>query len=1031
MVLSDLAIKRPVLATVASLLIVVVGAAALMRLPVREYPNVDKPVVTVTTAYTGAAPEIVATEVTEVIEGAISGVDGVDRIESSSREGRSRTVIEFASSRNVDAASNDVREAVSRVLSDLPEEADPPEVVKADADAQPVLRLSLTSERLSPADLTDLAERTIVERLSTVTGVGQVEVYGERRYAIRVWLDRRALAARGLAVGDVEAALRRGNVELPSGTLEAPSRQFTVRTESRLSTPDEFRDVVVGRVGDYPIRLGEVARVERGVEDDSTIVRAQGASAIGLGVLRQSEANTIAVSNGVRAQLASIRPLLPEGVDLQVTSDDATFIQASIKEVVKALLLAVGLVVLVIFLFLGSLRATLIPAVTIPVSIVGTFTLLAGFGFSINVLTLLALLLAIGLVVDDAIVVLENVQRRVDGGESPLLGAYLGTRQVTFAVLGTSLALVAVFVPISFIPGDIGRLFAEFGIALASAVALSTFVALSLTPMLCARMIRPVGGGWLTGRIERAIGRLTRWYRAVLVRALAAPIVVLAIAGAVATFAAFLFVSLPQELVPQEDRGGFFVSSSAPEGATIQATNKGAKSVDAVLQPLLKNGEATRILSIVGFRNQPNRAFTIVGLGDYDARKRSQMDIVDSLRGPLGTIPDVRAVPINRSGLGSSSGSQGVQFIVGGPDYADVEDWVERIIALARDNPGLADVDTDYAKTRPLLSVAIDRPKAENLGISAEDIAATLQTMLASRQVTSYIDRSRSYQVILQAQAEDRQSPGDLENIFVRAQSGDLVPLSALVTTRMAAAPPDLERFDRLPSIEIDASLVGDYDLGAAIAYFDQIAAEELPVEARTSFNGAAREFQRTSNGLYLTFGLALLVVFLVLAAIFESFIHPLVIMLSVPLAVSAAFASLVLVGGSLNIYSQIGIIMLVGLTAKNGILIVEFANQLRDEGRSVREAILEGSVLRLRPILMTVASTILGAVPLAIATGAGSESRSAIGVVVIGGLGVASVLTLFVTPVLYDLLARFTRPAGAVAVELDRAMEGTQQPAE
>ncbi|MCB1884026.1 MAG: efflux RND transporter permease subunit [Geminicoccaceae bacterium] len=1031
MVLSDLAVKRPVLATVASLLIVVVGAASLLRLPVREYPNVDKPVVTVTTTYTGAAPEIVATEVTEVIEGAISGVDGVDRIESSSREGRSRTVIEFGSSRNVDAAANDVREAVSRVLGDLPEEANQPEVVKADADAQPVLRLALTSERLSPAELTDLAERTIVERLSTVAGVGQVEVYGERRHAIRVWLDRRALAARELVVGDVEAALRRSNVELPSGTLEAPDRQFTVRTESRLSTPEQFRDIVVGRVGDYPIRLGEVARVERGVEDDSTIVRAQGASAIGLGVLRQSEANTIAVSNDVRAQLESIRPLLPDGVSLDVTSDDATFIEASIQEVVKALLLAVGLVVLVIFLFLGSIRATLIPAVTIPVSIVGTFTLLAAFGFSINVLTLLALLLAIGLVVDDAIVVLENVQRRVDGGEPPLLGAYLGTRQVTFAVLGTSLALVAVFVPISFIPGDIGRLFAEFGIALASAVALSTFVALSLTPMLCARMIRPVGGGWLVGGIGRAINRLARWYRAVLVRALGAPVLVLGIAGGVAALAALLFVGLPQELVPQEDRGGFFVSSSAPEGATIEATDRGARKVDAVLQPLLGKGEATRILTIVGFRNQPNRAFTIVGLSDYGARERGQMAIVDSLRGPLSAIPDVRAVPINRSGLGSSSGSQGVQFIVGGPDYADVEDWVDRIIARARQNPNLADVDTDYAKTRPQLSVTIDRPKAEDLGISAEDIAATLQTMLASRQVTSYVDRSRSYEVILQARDRDRREPADLENIFMRAASGALVPLSALVTTKMAAAPPDLERFDRLPSIEIDASLVGDYDLGAAIAYFDEIAAEELPVEARTSFDGAAREFQRTSNGLYVTFGLALLVVFLVLAAIFESFVHPLIIMLSVPLAVSAAFASLVLVGGSLNIYSQIGIIMLVGLTAKNGILIVEFANQLRDEGRSVRDAILEGSVLRLRPILMTVASTILGAVPLAIASGAGAESRSAIGIVVIGGLGVASVLTLFVTPVLYDLLARFTRPAGAVAVDLDRAMAGARQPAE
>ncbi len=1026
MILSDLAIKRPVLATVASLLIVVVGLAALVRLPVREYPDVDEPVVSITTTYTGAAPEVIDNEITEVIEGAVSGVDGVRRIESTSREGRGRTVIEFSGARDVDAAANDVREAIGAILGELPEEADRPEIFKADADAQPILRLSLTSGRLSPAELTDLAERTVVERLSTVTGVGQVEVYGERRFAIRVWLDRRAMAARGITVQDVEDALRRSNVQLPSGRLEAPARQLTVRTDSRLGTPEEFEGVVVGRVGDYPIRLGQVARIERGVEDDATVVRAQGASAIGLGVLRQAQANTIAVSNGVRAQLDTIRPLLPEGVGLEVTSDDAVFIEASIYEVIKALLIAVVLVVLVIFSFLGSVRATLIPAVTIPVAIVGTFALLSALGFSINVLTLLALLLAIGLVVDDAIIVLENVQRRVDAGEGRLLGAYLGARQVTFAVIGTSLALVAVFVPISFIPGDIGRLFTEFGLVLASAVALSTFVALSLTPMLCSKALKPVaGGGWLIGGIEATIGRLTRWYRFALERALAVPIIVLALALGVAALAAALYVNLPQELVPEEDRGGFFVIGTAPEGATVEATDRGVRAIEAVLEPLLKSGEATRILSIVGFRNQPNRSFTIVGLSDYAERGRSQMAIVDSLRGPLSTIPDLRAIPINRSGLGSSGGSQGVQFIVGGPDYADVEAWSERIVERARENPDLADVDTDYAKTRPLLNLKINRPQAEDLGISAEDIAATLQTMLASRQVTDYIDRSRAYDVVVQAQDGDRQEPDDLKNILVRSDAGTLVPLSALVTIEATAAPPDLERFDRLPAIEVKASLVGDDDLGGAIAYFERIAREELPVEARTSFDGAAREFQQASSGLYLTFGLSLLVVFLVLAAIFESFIHPLVIMLSVPLAVSAAFASLVLVGGSLNIYSQIGVIMLVGLTAKNGILVVEFANQLRDEGRPVREAIVEGAALRLRPILMTVASTILGAVPLVVGSGAGAESRVAIGTVVIGGLGVATLLSLFVTPILYDLLARFTRPARAVAVDLERAMAG------
>ena len=1037
MLLSDLAIKRPVLATVASLLLVVLGIASLRHLPVREYPDIDVPIVSITTLYTGAAPEVIDNEITQVIEGAVGRVDGLTGIESSSGDGRASTVLRFTATRDIDEATNDVREAIGTVLGELPEGAERPEVLKADIDAQPVLRLALTSEHLVAAELTDLAERVVVDRIATVPGVAQAEIFGQRRFAIRVWLDRRALAARGLTVQDVEVALRRSNIQLPSGRLEAPARQLSVRTDSRLRSPEDVAAVVVGRVGDYLVRLGEVARVERGIEDDDTIVRARGANAVGIGVLQQAEANTVAVSRGVRARVEAIAPLLPEGVTLEVTSDDAVFIEAAIRAVVEALLVAVALVVFVIFVFLGSLRATLIPAVTIPVAIIGTFVLLDALGFTINVLTLLALLLAVGLVVDDAIVVLENAQRRTDMGEGTLLGAYRGTRQVTFAVVGTSLALLAVFVPISFMPGVIGPLFAEFGLVLAAAVTISTFVALSLTPMLCSKMLKPVAGaGWAVRAIGAGLDALTRWYLAALRLALAAPIVVLGLALGITVLAVALFAALPQELVPREDRGGFFVRSTAPQGATVAATDRGARAVEAVLQPLLESGEATGVISVVGFRNRPNQVFTIVRLSERGVRARTQMEIVDALREPLAAIPDVRAYPLDRSGLGLGLGFSGggseaaLRLVVGGPDFATVEAWSERIVARAAENPNLADVEAEIAKTRPLLNLQIDRLKAEDLGISAEDIASTLQTMLASRHVTDYIDRGRAYDVILQAGAGDREDTADLENILVRADSGALVPLSALVTIEPTAAPPDLERVDRMPAIEVSAGLVGGYDLGAAIAYVEGIAREELPDEARITFDGAARDFQDAATALLLTFAFTLLIVFLVLAAIFESFVHPFIIMLSVPLAVGAALASLVLVGGSLNVYSQIGVIILIGLTAKNGILIVDFANQLRDEGKGVREAVMMGSALRLRAILMTVASTILGAVPLVLATGAGAESRAAIGTVVIGGLGAATILTLFVTPVLYDLLARFTRPAGAIAADLERAMAGEDRDA-
>ena len=1034
MVLSDISIKRPVFATVLSALILVIGLAALLRLPVRELPDVDAARVTVSVAYEGAAPEIIDTEIVELVEGAVSGIEGIRTITSRSRLGSSRTVIEFESSRNIDEAANDVRDSVGRMSGNLPDDAEDPRIVKADSDSDPVMRISITSDRLTPAEISDYADRFIVDRLSTLDGVAQVDIFGERRFAIRIWLERQALAARNLAVEDVEAALRRNNVELPAGKLESATRQFTVRTDTRLRHVEEFENIVVDRIGGYPIRLAEVAQVELGVEDDDSVVRADGRAAVGLGVIRQAQANTVAVSQHVREQIDRIQPTLPDGMTITVSSDDAIFIEQSIWEVIEALGISVALVILVIFLFLYSPSATLVPAVTIPVAVIGTFALIHAFGFSINVLTLLALLLAIGLVVDDAIVVLENVQRRVETGERPLVAAFLGTRQVTFAVIATSLTLIAVFVPISFLQGNVGRLFTEFGFVLASAVAISSLVALTLCPMLCSKLLRSASRpGPIARGLEAGLRALSHGYRSLLDRTLRVPLVVLFLALTFSAGSVWLYADLPKELTPTEDRGVFFIPITAPQGSTVAYTDRSTREIEAMATALRDSGEARRVFALVGRYGQPHQGFVVIGLTDWSTRERSQQEIIRSLVPEITAVPGVRAFPASPSALGQGGSSQPLRIVIGGPNYESIQEWADAIVRRAQQNPRLENIDTDFEATQPQFNVLIDRRRADDLGVEVEQIGRTLQTMLASREVTNYIDRGREYPVILQARQDDRGTPTDLANIFIRSGStGQLVPLTTLVDLEEVASAPELRRYDRLPSITISAALGDGYDLGSAIDFMREIAAEELPVEARLGFAGQSRQYLETSGGVLMTFALALVIVFLVLAAQFESFVHPLIIMLGVPLALTGGLASLWLTGNSLNVYSQIGAVLLIGLVAKNGILMVEFANQLRNQGMSVREAILEGSALRFRPILMTVISTILGALPLVLATGAGAESRMAIGVVIIGGLGFASILTLFVTPVLYHLLARFTRPINAIETELAASLaERQRQPAE
>jgi len=1023
--LSDFCIKRPVFATVLSLLIVVLGVASMLRLPIRELPDVDSAIITVRVNYQGAAPEIVDTEIVEPIEGAIAGISGVKTITSSSQRGSGRTVIEFDTGRDIDQAANDVRDAVGQVSASLPEDADEPRVTKSDDDDDPVMRIAIISDRMPAAEINDYAERFIIDRLATLQGVAQIEVFGERRYAMRIWLDRLAMAARNLTVEDVENALERNNIELPAGELISASRQFTIRTVSRLSTVADFENVVISRFAGFPIRLADIARVERGVEDDTTIVRSDGKQAVGLGVLRQSQANTIAISKLVNEQIEQLRPTLPEGMDMVVGSDDAEFIEASIREVLTALGIAILLVVLVIFTFLASLRATLVPAVTIPVAVIGAFVGIHALGFSVNVLTLLALILAIGIVVDDAIVVLENIQRRVDQGEPPLAAGMRGTHQVTFAVIATSLTLIAVFVPLSFMEGQVGRLFTEFGFVLSIAVVISTLVALSLCPMLCSRLLRPAAGEKGIGRwIHRGLDRLANGYRRILAYVLQLQVLVLTLAVLVGGASFWLYLDLPKELTPKEDRGVFFIPVQTLQGSTAVFSDGQVKKVEEAVAPLAENGDAARIFSIIARRGTPNSSFVVVRLADWSERNKDSSAIARGVQPALGKISGARAFAIVPSGLGLRGSRSPLRVVIGGPNYDSVKLWADQIIAAAETNPNLQNVESDFEENQPQLDVLIDRERADDLDIGIETISETLQTMLASSESTSYVDRGREYEVILQARPEDRQTPTDLANIFVRSGNGDaLVPLAALVSTEEKADAPTLSRYDRLPAITISASLAEGYDLGQAIEDMQAIAAETLPVEARLGFAGQSLQFLETSGGVAVTFALALLIVYLVLAAQFESFIHPLIIMLSVPLATSGALLALWLTGSSLNVYSQVGVILLVGLMAKNGILIVEFANQLRDQGLSIREAVLEASTIRLRPIVMTVLSTMLGAVPLAIASGAGAESRSAIGLVIIGGLGLASFLTLFVTPVLYDLLARFTRPAAETSAELERSL--------
>ena len=1010
MILSDISIRRPVLATVMSLMIILIGLIAFDRLPVREYPNIDAPVVSVRTVYPGASAAVMESQITKPLEDSLSGIEGIRTIKSVSREAVSQITVEFVQSRDPEAAANDTRDRVARVRGLLPGEAEDPVVAKIEADAQAIIWLAFSSDRQSPLEITDYADRVVADQLKTLPGVASVIVGGQRRYAMRVWLDPSRMAALGVTVQDVETALRSQNTELPSGRIEGPMREFTVLAETDLKTPEEFERVIIRESGGALVRLGDLGRAEIGAEDERNIVRVNGRAAVGLGIVKQSTANTLEVARAVKAELPRIEAELPEGMQIRVGFDSSIFIEKSIDAVYTTMIEAMVLVVAVIFLFLRNWRATLIPFVTIPVSLIGAFIFLYAMGFTINVLTLLGLVLAIGLVVDDAIVMLENIYRHIEEGMPPYEAAVKGAKEIGFAVVAMTLTLVAVFAPLAFAEGNTGKLFTEFAMTVAAAVLVSGFVALTLTPMMASKMLRhETRHGAFFNFGERMLNGLNTGYTRGLTRVVRHPVIVAVVFVLVAVAAFGLLKSLKSELAPTEDRGFFIGFMLAPEGSSLQYTDQYARQLEGIYQNVPEVRTAFVVVAPGLERPNPvNTALSFVMLDPWEERSRSQMDITASL-GPqmfMG-MPGVLAFPINPPSLGQSFRNPPLQFVVQAPSYDELNTAVEALMAKVREYPGLSNPDTDLKLTKPQLKVDINRDKAAQMGVGVDTIGRTLETLLGGREVTRFKRDSEQYDVIVQLDPAARAVPQDLTALYVRGRDGGLTPLSNLVALTETVAPKELNHFNRQRAAIISANIAPGYTLGEALAFMDQAAADTLPPNARTTLDGQSREFRESGQTLLITFALALVIIYLVLAAQFESFVSPFIIMLTVPLAATGALLALKLSGGTLNVYSQIGLVMLVGLITKHGILIVEFANQLRARGKRKVEAVIEAASLRLRPILMTTAAMVLGAVPLALASGAGAESRSPIGWVIVGGLLLGTLLTLFIIPVAYTLLTR------------------------
>ncbi|MBZ8178812.1 efflux RND transporter permease subunit [Oscillatoria salina] len=1015
---TDFFIKRPVFASVCSLLIVLLGIVAYTRLPVQEYPSIDPPVVTVTSVYPGANPEVVETEVTEILEAEINGVDGIKTLSSQSSQSTSTITVQFELDRDLDTAAQDVRDRVGRVRGELPDNVEAPVVSKESGSSSPIIWFALYGENLTTLQLSDYADRVIVDALESVSGVSSVIIGGERRYAMRIWLDARQLAARNLTVLDVEEALRSQNVQIPSGIVEGEFNEYAVQTLGRLQAPEEYQDLVIRSNPDgSQTRLEDVGRAEIGAENYRSFVRFKGQAAVGLGVVKLSDANTLAVANGVKEKMQELSENFPAGMQYQVASDDSEFVAIAIEEVWKSLFLAIALVVLVIFLFLHDWRSTIIPAITIPIALTGAFAIMYFLDFSVNTLTLFALTLATGLVVDDTIVVLENIVRYIEQENyPPFRAASVGVAEVVFAVIATTIVLIAVFAPVGFSGGTTGKLFTEFALTLAGAVVLSSFVALTLAPPLSARLLRRNSklGGWFFNSLEWGLNRLNAIYQWSLKQLMKLKFVaiVLFVASLVITY--FLYNQIPQEFLPTEDRGSIFTIVQGPEGVSINYTDEVMQQVEEIYSEV---PEVNSYFTIGGFSgsggNPVSEGIAFVKLKPWSERtaeNESQQTIVNSLFGRFSQISDALVLPINPSSLPGASFSQPVQFVLQGNDLSELAEASGRLANQARQLPELVNVNSNFQLNKPELTVEVNRALAGNLGVSVRDVARTLQILLGGQEITNFNRGNRRFEVVVQAEDRYRNEPDSIGEFYVRASNGDVIPLSSIVTVERTTTPPQINHFSRSRSATIEGSPAPGYSLGDALTALENLAEETLPDSISTTLSGQSLEFREAGQSILFVFGLALAFIFLVLAAQFESYLDPIVILLAVPLSLLGAFGALLLGGLNLNVYSQIGLIMLIGLVTKNSILIVEFANQRRDEGMSATKAAIQAGQVRFRPILMTAFSTIFGLLPLVLASGAGAASRVSLGTAVVGGMIVSTFLSLFIVPVFYVLAEKLQR---------------------
>ena len=1004
MQLPEICIKRPVFATVMSLVIVLIGLISYTRLSVREYPRIDEPIVSVAVTYRGASAEVVESQVTKPLEDSLAGIEGVEVMTSQSRSENSRINVRFNLKRDPDSAAADVRDKVARARGKLPDTIDAPIIAKVEADSQPIIYVAIEAGSLSPMEASDYVKRYVQPRLSVLPGAADVRIFGERQVSMRINLDRTRLAGYKLTVQDVEDAIRRQNAEIPAGRIESQTREFTVVAETDVQLPEQFNNIIVANVGGYPVRIRDVGSAEIGAVNERSISRFNGKPSLNVGVIKQAVANPLELSSAVRAEVEKLNVGLPPGMKLLISYDTSVFIDRSIKSVFHTIGEAILLVVLVIFFFLRNFRATLIPLVTIPVALVGAFGLMYAFGFTINTLTLLALVLAIGLVVDDAIVMLENIYRHVEDGMPRIQAAIVGAREIGFAIIAMTFTLASVFAPLAFAQGRTGRLFIEFALTLAGAVIVSGVVALTLSPMMCSLLLHhEERHTWIYNRIEAFLNWQTALYRRLLTAALNARWVIVLLWFAVAALGALFFTLLRAELSPLEDRGVILGLVTAPQGATPQYT---ADQLRPIEQLYTQIPEAAAYQAVAGFPTVVD-GNAVLRLKPWEQRTRKQQQIADELRPKMAQIPGAIAFPLNPPSLGQPFRSTPVEFVVMSQvPYPELSRMVDRFVEEARKYPGIQNVQTDLRLNTPEVRVNINRDKLSDIGVAVDNVGRTLETMLGGRQVTRFKKDGEQYDVIVQVAPVDRTSPADISDAYVRAKDGAMVQLSNLVDVREGVAPQSLNHFNRLRAVKVTATLSPGYAIGDALKAMDEAAARSLPSTAQTDLDGQSREFRSSGGEIYFTFVLALAFIYLVLSAQFESFINPFVIMLSVPLSMTGALFTLWLTGGTLNIYSQVGLVTLVGLITKHGILIVEFANQLRAKGEALVPAVIDAATMRLRPITMTTGAMVLGALPLAMATGAGAESRMQIGWVIVGGMAFGTLLTLFVVPTAYTLLA-------------------------